>query len=165
MTSSPRILVYGFGPYKQYRTNITETTLRTLTLPRNTVPHIFDVCFRRQMFINVFNAVQPKIIIGLGQHPRARKLRIERKTFQRGCPRQAGFTTLRLPQTSETTVAYNPGDYVCNYSMWLARAWCQSNDAESGFLHIPQNYSQDRLRHYIQNTCRWFQSEYELSQS
>ena len=117
MATVARILVYGFGPYKQYRTNITETTLRNIRLPKNTTVHIFDVRFARQMFIDVFDQIQPTIIIGLGQHPRARKLRIERKTFPRGDPKKSLTTTLKLPNTSDTTIAYNPGDYVCNFSM------------------------------------------------
>ena len=161
MATVARILVYGFGPYKQYRTNITEMTLRNIRLPKNTIVHIFDVRFARQMFIDVFDQIQPTIIIGLGQHPRARKLRIERKTFPRGDPKKSLTTTLKLPNTSDTTIAYNPGDYVCNFSMWHTRAWCQKHNARSGFLHIPKNYSQDRLKRYLRYACTWCESRYQ----
>ena len=78
-----RILIYGFGPYQQYTTNITEALLRDIRLPRNVFTEVFDVRFSRRMFENTFETVQPDVILGLGQHPRARKLRIERRTYKR----------------------------------------------------------------------------------
>ena len=144
-----RILIYGFGPYQHYASNITEVTLRDMKLPRNTFKRVFDVRFDRQMFENVFETVQPDVILGLGQHPRARKLRIERRAHKRGCFIANRFSTLPLPQTSETTVAYDAGDYVCNYSMWIGIDWCGKNQARYGFLHIPKDYSQKKLSRYV----------------
>jgi len=144
-----RILVYGFGPYQQYTSNITEVILRNMKLPRNVFKEVFKVCFSRRMFENTFETVRPDVIFGLGQHPRARKLRIERRAHKRGCFTANRFLTLSLPQTSETTVAYDAGDYVCNYSMWVSTAWCLQNDARCGFLHVPKDYSMKRLEKYV----------------
>ena len=144
-----RILVYGFGPYQQYTSNITEVILRNMKLPRNVFKEVFKVRFSRRMFENTFETVRPDVILGLGQHPRARKLRIERRTHKRDHPAQARFVNLSLPHTSETTVTYDAGNYVCNYSMWASMAWCLQNDARCGFLHIPKDYSMKRLEKYV----------------
>ena len=144
-----RILIYGFGPYQQYTSNITEVLLRSMKLPRNVFKEVFEVRFSRRMFEKTFETVRPDVILGLGQHPRARKLRIERRTYKRDHPAQARFVNLSLPHTSETTVAYDAGNYVCNYSMWISTTWCLQNDARSGFLHIPKDYSTKRLEKYV----------------
>lgn len=115
-----RILIYGFGPYQQYTSNITEILLRSMKLPRNVFKEVFEVRFSRHMFETIFETVQPDVILGLGQHPRARKLRIERRTHKRDHPAQTRFVNLSLPHTSETTVTYDAGNYVCNYSMWVS---------------------------------------------
>ena len=144
-----RILIYGFGPYQQYTSNITEFLLRSMKLPRNVFKEVFEVRFNRHMFETIFETVQPDVILGLGQHPRARKLRIERRTHKRNHSAQARFVNLSLPHTSETTVAYDAGNYVCNYSMWVSTAWCLQNDTRFGFLHVPKDYSMKRLEKYV----------------
>ena len=144
-----RILIYGFGPYQQYTSNITEALLCDTRLPRNVFKEVFEVRFSRRMFENTFETVRPDVILGLGQHPRARKLRIERRTHKRDHSAQARFVNLSLPHTSETTVAYDAGNYVCNYSMWVSTAWCLQNDTRFGFLHVPKNYSMKRLEKYV----------------
>ena len=144
-----RILIYGFGPYQQYTSNITEVLLRSMKLPRNVFKEVFEVRFNRHMFETIFKTVQPDVILGLGQHPRARKLRIERRTHKRNHSAQARFVNLSLPHTSETTVTYDAGNYVCNYSMWVSTAWCLQNDAQYGFLHVPKDYSLKRLEKYV----------------
>ena len=85
-----RILIYGFGPYQQYTSNITEVLLRSMKLPRNVFKEVFEVRFSRRMFENTFETVRPDVILGLGQHPRARKLRIERRTYKRDHPAPGG---------------------------------------------------------------------------
>lgn len=153
-----RILIYGFGPYQQYTSNITEILLRSMKLPRNVFKEVFEVRFSRHMFETIFETVQPDVILGLGQHPRARKLRIERRTHKRDHPAQTRFVNLSLPHTSETTVTYDAGNYVCNYSMWVSMAWCLQNDARYGFLHVPKDYSTKRLEKYVRciiESCRF----------
>ena len=144
-----RILIYGFGPYQQYTSNITEALLCDTRLPRNVFKEVFEVRFSRRMFENTFETVRPDVILGLGQHPRARKLRIERRTHKRDHSAQARLVNLSLPHTSETTVAYDAGNYVCNYSMWVSTTWCLQNDTRFGFLHIPKDYSMKRLEKYV----------------
>lgn len=149
-----RILIYGFGPYKHYTSNVTEAVLRDMKLPGNAFKKIFEVRFDRHMFDQVFENVQPDVVLGLGQHPRARKLRIERRAHKRGRSSQTRLATLSLPHTSETTVAYDAGDYVCNYSMWVGLEWCVRNDAQYGFLHVPKNYSTKKLARYVRRAIK-----------
>ena len=92
-----RILIYGFGPYKHYTSNVTEAALRDMKLPGNAFKKIFEVRFDRHMFETIFETVQPDVILGLGQHPRARKLRIERRTHKRGRPSQTRLATPLAP--------------------------------------------------------------------
>ena len=154
--SMQRILIYGFGPYQQYASNVTEVTLRGMRLPRNTFKRVFEVRFDRHMFERAFETIQPDVILGLGQHPRAQKLRIERRTYRRGRSIQSRFATLSLPHTSETTVAYDAGDYVCNYSMWIGTEWCMRNDARYGFLHVPKDYTTTKLARYLRQAIKSF---------
>ena len=149
-----RILIYGFGSYQQYTSNITEVTLRSMKLPSEVFKEVFEVRFNRRMFENAFETIQPDVVLGLGQHPRARKLRIERRAHKRGCSTQTRLVTLSLPHTSETTVAYDAGDYVCNYSMWVSTEWCLRNDARFGFLHVPKDYSTKKLARYVRQTIK-----------
>ena len=149
-----RILLYGFGPYQQYTSNITEVLLRSMKLSRNVFKEVFEVRFSRRMFENTFETVRPDVILGLGQHPCARKLRIERRTHKRDHPTQARFVNLSLPHTSETTVTYDAGNYVCNYSMWVGTEWCMQNNARYGFLHVPKDYSPKKLARYVSRAIK-----------
>ena len=83
--SAVRVLLYGFGPYLQFRDNVTEaivhglegTRISGLDLHRRVLPVRFDPA----PFLEAIEEVQPSIVIGAGQHPRARKIRIERRAF------------------------------------------------------------------------------------
>ena len=105
----------------------------------------------RDISLDSFN---PDVIVGLGQHPRARKLRIERRTHKRDHSAQVRFVNLSLPHTSETTVTYDAGNYVCNYSMWVSTAWCVQNDARCGFLHVPKDYCIKKVEKYISRVIK-----------
>lgn len=143
------VLVYGFGPYMSFADNVTEKTIRAL--PRRVRAHlmVFDVKFDRDMFERALERLRPDIIIGMGQHPRARKLRLERIARRGGIRRTM---SLRLPRTAQTTVTYDAGDYVCNFSMWVVQAWCERHGARCAFIHVPMDYPPARLAAYLE-TC------------
>ena len=147
----PGVLIYGFGPYQSFRTNVTERTLRSMQAPRGTVLHVFDVRFDRAMFERVFERVRPAAVIGLGQHPRARRLRLERRAHPRGNPAKARYVTLDLPRTDDTTVTYDAGDYVCNFSMWVGTDWCARHGARYAFVHVPKDYAPAKLEAYLRH--------------
>lgn len=143
-------LIYGFGPYEHFKSNLTEIIVLELRKVLDVSTHIFPVVFAQEMFVDVFDEVRPDVIIGLGQHPRARKFRIERRArnwmipgrqppgheISPGAMPQA-FATLSLPRDHRTTISYDAGTYVCNYSMWQMHRWCQERGARWAFLHVP----------------------------
>ncbi len=150
----PRVLIYGFGPYMSFRENVTEKTIRTLPRMAGVRTRVFDVRFDRAMFERALARAKPDIVIGLGQHPRARKLRLERRAHPRGDPRTGRRVTLDLPHTADTTVTYDAGDYVCNFSMWIAGGWCGKNGARFAFIHVPGGYPPRRLARYLGDCLR-----------
>jgi len=156
-----RILIYGFKPYSIYKTNITERIVSAVTNSAFVSKQIFDVRFDAGMFRQTLALTRPNVILGLGQHPRARKLRIERKAknlkitgdgpivpIDKAGP-SVRMATLRLPSTGLTTVTYDAGTYVCNYSMYLMSEYCEKNAARFGFIHVPQNIQVDAANRYL----------------
>lgn len=150
----PRVLIYGFGPYRQFHDNVTERTIRSLPRVAGVRTVVFDVRFDRAMFERALARANPELVIGLGQHPRARKLRLERRAHPKGKPRTGRRVTLDLPRTADTTTSYDAGDYVCNFSMWVACGWCSQRGARFAFIHVPGGYAPRRLASYLWNCLR-----------
>ena len=147
-----RVLVYAFKPYGPYETNITEQVLSHPQFCPRVSKKVFDVEFDYDMFNRTFMASDAQIILGMGQHPRARKLRNERKArnlyktlegeFQpiNEAGPLARFSTLDLPAGGDLTTTYNAGNYVCNFSMYIAAEYCDKSGARFGFIHVPRKY-------------------------
>jgi pyrrolidone-carboxylate peptidase len=149
-----RILLYGFGPYKQFRDNITAKIVRSI--PRNTGLRklVFPVRFDRAQFVKTLDKHRPDIVLGLGQSSR-RRIEIETraanrrrankkdsaKPIRRNGPRSLA-TTLALRLGRQARRSNNAGDYVCNYSMYVALDHIKCNGLRTvfGFLHIPHDY-------------------------
>ena len=144
-----QLLVYGFGPYGKYSHNITVDIIEQIEKIKLAPTVIFETRFSRKMFETVLHKHQPTYIIGLGQDSRARKIRIERKAINwRKSPGGKGrpiskngaefhYVPLKLATEQGTTIAYNAGDYVCNYSMYLMCEYCRKTDSKFAFLHLP----------------------------
>jgi len=155
------VLVYGFGPYGQFEHNVTEAVVRSLRRRGDLVTAVFNVRFNRAMFLRVLKRHTPRMIIGLGQHRTAHKLRLERKAVnqmgRRGAtlkpidPRgpDARFVNLYLAETAGTTVAYDAGTYVCNFSMYLALDYCGTRGCRFAFVHIPKDYDVAAAADYL----------------
>lgn len=147
-----KALVYGFGPYEEFDRNISETIVGSLDPTPNLIREVFETRFSRVMFQRALRRHSPDIIIGLGQHRSARKLRLERtavnqwrerrstlKSVSRtGPPRR--YVNLRLPEDDNTTVAYDAGTYVCNFSMYVCLEHCVTSGARFAFIHVPMDY-------------------------
>jgi pyrrolidone-carboxylate peptidase len=153
-----RILVYGFGPYREFRNNITETIIKTLPPLPGLRTAIFAVRFNRRQFIEVLERHKPYHVIGLGQCMRDRtelesraRNRKQTSDMRPAKPiRKSGAeflpTTLDIDLGSEVGHSDTAGDYVCNYSMYVMLEYIgrSGGDCRFGFLHIPHNIDSEK---------------------
>ena len=150
-----RILVYGFGAYRNFKENVTEKIVRRLPRRRQLSKIIFPVRFHRAQFVDAVRKHNPEVILGLGQCSRGRRLRIERravnkrrddkqkraKPIVRGGPRQLP-SNLALRIGPQARLSRDAGDYVCNYSMYVILDYLKRRrmPARYGFVHVPHDY-------------------------
>ncbi len=94
------------------------------------------------------------MVLSLGQHPRAHKIRIERRAvnlrqerknekpqkIEANGPRYR-FVNLKLRPDRAARVTYNAGTYVCNFSMYIFSRAAMKRGFLFAFLHIPKNYN------------------------
>ena len=145
------VLVYGFGPYAKYPHNITVDVIRQIRRLKLADTVTFETRFSRKMFETVLQKYQPKLVIGLGQDSRAKKIRIERRAINwRKSPTGSGrpisrhgekyrYVPLKIKSKAAMTITYDAGDSVCNYSMYLMCEYCQNTGRKFAFLHLPLN--------------------------
>ena len=158
-----RVLVYGFGPYRRFRDNITARVIESLPEQSGLRTEVFPVQFRRRQFIDALNRHQPDVILGLGQSSRKQ---IDIETRARNRRREGKSAKSRpifsdrpksLPTTMTIRVgrwvgrSINAGLYVCNYSMYvlldeIARA---HRDISFGFIHIPYDWDLDKASRLV----------------
>jgi pyrrolidone-carboxylate peptidase len=148
-----RVLVYGFGPYKRFRQNITEKIIDLLPSQPNLKTVVFRVRFHRRQFIEVLRRHQPDVVIGLGQCTRNRAEVEFRATNRKRADKKSSVEPIRrsgaefLPTTLELKLgprvgrSDNAGDYVCNYSMYVILDYIRrsAGPAKFTFLHIPHD--------------------------
>ena len=148
-----RVLVYGFGPYKRFRDNITEKIIGMLPSQPHVKTVVFRVRFHKRQFIEVLKRHQPDVVIGLGQCTRNRteieSRAINRKRADKRASvepiRRSGAeflsTTLDMELGSKVGRSNNAGDYVCNYSMYVILDYIRrtAGPAKFTFLHIPHD--------------------------
>lgn len=152
--------MYGFEPYGRHKVNISKGIIQRLS--NNKVSKIiFPTQFEKELFINTLDKIKPNIIIGLGQHPRARKIRIERtarnlfgrkkdipKSIDINLPDRLSVS-LKIKPSKNLRVSYDAGKYVCNYSMFIVQNWANKNNSQFAFIHIPKNYNLSRATKII----------------
>ena len=155
-----RILIYGFGPYREFTDNITQQAIALLPQIDGVSTHVFDVRFDREMFESLFDTHHPDIILGLGQHPRSSVFRVEsvaknimRDMAMAGPINPSGATALQtnldIPLLADTELTDDAGEYVCNFSMYVGMEYAISHDLKYGFLHIPKDLTAARVADYI----------------
>jgi pyroglutamyl-peptidase len=150
-----RVFVYGFGPYRQFRDNITARIIKSLPRTTTLTRTIFPVRFQRRQFIAALNRYRPDIILGLGQSSRkhiaveSRALNrrratqgAERKSISKDGPKSLP-TTLKFRRGRSLRKSNNAGDYVCNYSMYvmLDAIGRDGGTTRFGFIHIPHDWN------------------------
>src|SRR5262249_24933762 len=162
-----RLLVYGFGPYKQFKTNITQKIVRKIPRSRKLKKIVLPVLFDKAQFISAIEKHRPDVILGLGQCGSGKYLRIERRAvnrrrdskeekgsaIRRGGPRSRA-RTLTIAQgtlAGDGIISSNAGDYVCNFSMYimLDHLRRRSRKARFGFVHIPYDYDRGRAERFV----------------
>jgi len=151
-----KVLLYGFKPYKKWKENITEKIIRKIRNRKNLKKIIFDVEFNKKNFIDEIKKYNPDVIIGLGQHPRSKKIRIERKAVnlkthnKKEVPKKISkkgpkylFVNLKLKKDKNSWISYDAGKYVCNYSMYMISDFFKSKNIKFAFIHLPKDIGLD----------------------
>jgi pyroglutamyl-peptidase len=163
-----RVLIYGFGPYGQFRDNITAKILETLPASEGLKKIVFPVRFDRTQFVRALKQHRPDIVLGLGQSSRrnieieagALNRRRERKKNQRRPISAVGPkwlpTTLGINPGRQARRSRNAGDYVCNYSMYvmLAHIARAKMSIPFGFIHIPHDYERRKAGRFVGRVLR-----------
>jgi pyroglutamyl-peptidase len=162
-----RVMIYGFGPYRQFKDNITQQIVRELPVSRNLKKIVFPVRFDKKQFTDAVKKHRPDLVLGLGQCSRGRLLRIERRavnkrrdnTKQKPCPIVRGGpkwlqTHLRQEKSAlgrEAKLSSDAGDYVCNFSMYVILDYLRRHrpDARFGFIHVPYDYDPKRAAKFV----------------
>lgn len=162
------VMVYGFGPYRQFENNITQQIVRKLPSSPNLQKIVFPVRFNKKQFTDAVKKHRPDLVLGLGQCSRGRLLRIERRavnkrrnrkeekphSITRGGVRSLK-TTLKLEQLApgkQAKLSSNAGDYVCNFSMYVILDYLRRHTggiARFGFVHIPHQYDPKKATQFV----------------
>ena len=167
-----RILIYGFGAYRQFKQNITQQVLGKLRRSAGLKKIVFPVRFDRRQFTSAVKQYRPDVVLGLGQCSRGRLMRIERRAINRkrnngkgrarpivrGGPRRLP-TTLKLETLGlgkSAKVSRDAGDYVCNFSMYIMLNYLRRcrPDARFGFIHIPRDFNPERVVRFVRRILR-----------
>jgi pyroglutamyl-peptidase len=153
VTTGARILIYGFGPYRQFRDNITAKVIRSLPRDPLLKKRIFPVRFDRFQFVRALERAKPDIVLGLGQSSR-QKIEVETQAGNRRRARAADAPKLIAPRSArrlQTTWlprlgrgagrSKNAGDYVCNFSMYVMLDHIRRRKLKIpyAFIHIPHD--------------------------
>ena len=167
-----RILLYGFGPYRQFRDNITAKVIQSLPAQSGLKKIIFPVRFERGQFISALRRHKPDVVLGLGQSSR-QQIDVEARAKNRRRARrsdQPRTITLNGPKTRPTTLeietgrwigkSTNAGDYVCNYSMFVLLDEIARKELkiDFGFVHIPHDCDQEKASLFVQRVLRQCQN-------
>ena len=152
--ASPVILIYGFEPFRRYRRNITQLLVEALPTRPKWHRVVLPVRFEAELFLPLVEQLQPNYMLGLGQCPRGRLIRIERRAYNlmrqnkadAGVPIVPGEPEYLLPNwriapTGRMRHSYDAGRYVCNYSMYLLGGYAAAQGCRYAFLHVPRQFS------------------------
>nr|MCK4930094.1 hypothetical protein [Nanoarchaeota archaeon] len=158
-----KLLIYGFKPYKKWKQNISEKILRKIRR-RGIVKIVFPVSFEKKTFVNRIKKLNPDIILGLGQYPGGKKIRIERKAVnlkrhtKKEKPKisfknkpEYNFVNLKLKKDKNSWISYNAGEYVCNFSMYVISDCYKKKNIKFAFIHFPYNYNLDKAVKFVEN--------------
>ncbi len=159
-----RVLLYGFGPYREFTENITAKIIESLAPRPGLGKMVFPVRFQRRQFVEALRTAMPLLVVGLGQSSRPR-IEVETRAINRrraskaSAPRSITAdgdpwmpATMPLSVTRPSAKSINAGDYVCNFSMYvmLEELERQDHNGSFAFVHIPFNYDLEAARRYVE---------------
>jgi len=163
MNKPKRILLYGFGPYRQFHDNITARIIQSLPRQTGLKKVVFAVRFHRRQFVDALERFKPDVVVGLGQSAR-RRIDIESQAINRRRARRGNKpkpispsgprrlkTTLPLNVGKQAGVSASAGDYVCNFSMYVMLEHIRRRglDIPYGFVHIPHGYIEKKATRLV----------------
>ena len=158
MNKPKRILLFGFGPYRQFRDNITARIIKSLPRQAGLKKVVFPVRFHRAQFVEALVRFKPDFVVGLGQSRRWR-IDVESQAINRRRARRKSKpkpillngpqrlkTTLSLKVGNQAGKSTSAGDYVCNFSMYVMLDHIRRYDLDIpyGFVHIPHDYDEKK---------------------
>jgi pyroglutamyl-peptidase len=173
MNTPRRILLYGFGPYREFRNNITSKIIRALARKSGVKKIVFPVHFHRRQFVDAITRFEPEMILGLGQSSR-RRIDVESQAVNRRRGRVTSparmisksgpeklETTLRIKIGRQAGRSSNAGDYVCNFSMYvmLDHIRRRGADIRYGFIHVPHDYDLKKATRIVDGIIRHCQKQ------
>ena len=126
-----KVLIYGFGPYRQWKDNVTEKIIKRVKQRKNLKKVIYEISLNQNNFLDKIEKFKPDLIIGMGQNHRLKKINIERKAINlkrknkkdkpvkilKNGPNHY-FVNLKLKNDKYSRISYNAGRYICNFSMY-----------------------------------------------
>lgn len=143
-----KVLIYGFGAYKQYKNNISKDIIHNLKTRQGLYTCILPTEFSSKHIKNHLDKHKPDIIIGLGQSARAECIFIEKKAKNKMQPDNDHTTKIEDdgPATIESNLTIarkagvrkseNAGTYLCNYSMYVVGRISEKKGLKFTFIHI-----------------------------
>lgn len=160
-----RVFIYGFKRFGKYRENVTEEIMRNISARRGLKKKVFEVAFREQQFLCAIDRFQPDLVIGLGQCPRGKKLRIERKACNKKLDRGRKTAptlihahgpawtvpTLHIAPEGDARLSYDAGIYVCNFSLYVIAEYLEGTNKKFAFVHIPAKYDPGHAARFIEH--------------
>ncbi|MFA5480419.1 MAG: hypothetical protein WC337_10390 [Candidatus Muiribacteriota bacterium] len=162
-----KIFIYGFKPFKQYKENVTQKILKHINQNKHIKVKIFDVLFDKNMFITEIENFNPDIILGFGQYPRGKKIRIERtaKNIMAHSKKDIAekinselpskiYSTLKFKPDNLSRVTYNAGTYVCNFSMFVNISHTTNSSTKYAFFHIPASFDVKTGVNWVNNILK-----------
>jgi pyroglutamyl-peptidase len=163
MNKPKRILLYGFGPYREFRDNITAKILKSLPPRPGLKKVVFPVRFHAAQFVDAITRTKPDMVLGLGQSSR-RSIDVESQALNQRRGRRADKpkrisprglkklkTTLELRVERLAGRSSNAGDYVCNFSMYVMLDHIRRKglDIPYGFIHIPHDCDPEKAAEFV----------------
>lgn len=141
-----KILVYAFASWGKSGRNISERVLENIHLPVE--KRVLRVKFDEEPYQDMVGE-DFDCILGLGQYPTGRVLRIEQVAFNMHGTRSRGYSPIEHDGPEKLTVDWelaaldgmrktnDPGRFVCNYSMYQILRKKRAT-TRFAFIHIPK---------------------------